>query len=232
MMDFMKIKQGTLADYPFQTAVFYDLIDENTMETLRKEYPKDNFILYERRMGHDKTYKQCGRHLIVPGENHAYKEEMLSETWLAFVQDLLSDDYREATERLIGQSLKNAYIGVDLWRFDPGSGCYIAPHADVPWKISTHLFYFVKEWDPSWGGILRYHDCNKNDDVAREVVPSMKMSPVLVRSDQSFHSIEPVNEKAPESRKVVDIVFYNQMPPEPKPGRLSSGIIPSENLID
>lgn len=232
MIDFNKIKTGELAKYPFQTAAFYDLIERDTMETLRREYPKDNFIMYERRMGHDKTYKQCGRHLIIPGEKKPYKEDLLTETWRTFCADLLSDEYRDAMESLIGQSLKDSYIGVDLWRFDPDSGCYIAPHADVPWKICTHLFYMVKKWDRDWGGILSYHDCDKDDDVAFEVLPSMQLSPVLVRSDKSFHSIQPVNGKAPESRKVVDIVFYNQIPPVPKPGRLTSDILDPSTLWD
>lgn len=232
MINFKKIKEGKLEKYPFQTAAFTDLIDVETIEKLRQEYPKDNFIMYERRMGHDKTYKQCGRHLIIPGENSPYKEEMLTETWRTFCEDLLSKEYREAMECLIGQSLKNAYLGVDLWRFDPGSGCYIAPHSDVPWKIATHLFYLVKDWKKEWGGVLSYHDCDKNDDVVIEVLPSMSMSPVLVRSDKSFHSIQPVNINSPESRKVVDIVFYNQMPPEPKPGRLVGSVIDPNSLWD
>ena len=60
----------------------------------------------------------------------------------------------------------------------------------------------------------------------------MQLSPVLVRSDKSFHFIQPVNGKAPESRKVVDIVFYNQIPPVPKPGRLTSDILDPSTLWD
>lgn len=232
MINYSLLKHGDLDDYPFQTVVFYDLIDMVTMDTLRREYPKDNFIMNERKMGHDKTYKQCFRHLILPGEDHAYEEENLSEAWKELVYELLSPDYREAIAELTHQSLDNAFLGVDLLRFDPGSGCYIAPHADVPWKICTHLFYFVKEWSEEWGGILSYHDCDKENDVVREVLPSMRMSPVLVRSDRSFHSIQPVNALAPESRKVIDIVFYNQIPPTPKPGRICGGVIPVGELAD
>ena len=232
MIDFAKLSSGKLNAYPFQTAAFENLVPIEKIECMRTEYPKDNFIMYERKMGHDKTYKQCGRHFIVPGDNKIYKGEELSDIWHELFEDLHSVEYREAMESLIGVSLKNAYLGADFWRFDPGSGCYIAPHADVPWKIVTHLFYYVKTWDKDWGGMLRYHDCDKMDDVAIEVVPSMKISPVLVRSDRSFHSIETVNKKAPESRTVLDIVFYNQIPPEPKPGRLCSDVLPVENLAD
>ena len=232
MIDFEKLRKGQLNAYPFQTAAFTELVSPEKIERMRVEYPKDNFILYERKMGHDKTYKQCGRHFIVPGEDGIYKGEELSSIWHELYHDLTSQQYREAMEELTGVSLKNAYLGADFWRFDPGSGCYIAPHADVPWKIVTHLFYFVKTWDKQWGGLLRYHDCDKTNDAVIEVMPSMKVSPVLVRSDRSFHSIETVKEIAPESRKVLDIVFYNQLPPAPRPGRICSEVLPVSMLYD
>lgn len=232
MIDFNVIKTAELGEYPFQTAAFNNLISDEKLERMRVEYPKDNFIMYERKMGHDKTYKQCGRHFIVPGETRPYKEEELSDIWHELFDDLMSKEYREAMEELMGRSLKDSYIGVDFWRFDPGSGCYIGPHSDVPWKICTHLFYLVKEWKREWGGVLSYHDCDKQDDVVKEYLPNIKVSPFLVKSDKSFHSIQPVNELAPESRKVVDIVFYNELPPAPKPGRMASEVLSIETLWD
>lgn len=232
MINYKVIANAKLSEYPYRSAAFEDIIPYEKMERLRSTFPKDNFIMYERRMGHDKTYKLCGRHFIIPGEDRPYIEKELSNEWLEMFDVLMGKEYQKAMEQLVGISLKNSYIGVDFWRFDPGLGCYIGPHADVPWKIATHVFYFTKEWKNEWGGKLRIHDCEKENDIAQEILPSMHVSAVLLRSDRSFHSIQEVKPEAEESRKVLDVVFYNEIPPAPRPGRLQSGILLKEELCD
>jgi hypothetical protein len=196
-----------------------------------KTYPKDHFHYSTRKMGHDKTYKHCGRPLIVPGEKEPFHAERLAPLWHDLCQDLLSDEYRNALEELIGVSLKNHIVGVDFWRFDPGDGCFISPHADVPWKTVSHIYYFVREWDPSWGGMLGVHDVDQQNDRIRTVTPSLGTSAILVRSERSFHSIEQVSIQAKETRRVMDVVFFNKMPPAPRPGRIESEILPEEMFV-
>lgn len=115
-----RIVKGNMVDYPYDYGIIENAIPTEKKMQLRKEFPKDNFHISERKMGHDKTYKHCGRHLIVPGENKAWKSEKLTQTWKDLVSDLLSDEYRKAIEKLTGQDLSEHVIGADLWRFEPG----------------------------------------------------------------------------------------------------------------
>lgn len=216
--------------YP-NTAISY-AIPEDKMEELRKTFPKDNFYTYYRKMGHDKTYKLRGRHLILPGKSEPEFTERLSKEWKMLCDDLLSVEYRDTIGKLIEKDLSNCYLGVDLWRSNPGDGCFIGAHADLPWKAVTHVMYFVKEWDESWGGLLGIHDCHLESDCVNKIAPSLEVSAILVRSDESFHSIGEVYENGKECRKVLDIVFYNEMPPAPKPGRIVGELVPEEEFID
>ena len=231
-LDVKKISRAQMQYTPYPNtsisyAIFKDKVDE-----LRKTFPKDHYVFHSRKMGHDKTYKLCGRPLIAVGIKEPVYSNYLSHEWQVYCGELLSPEYRDSISELIKIDLTRCFLGVDLWRFNPGDECFISPHADVPWKTVTHVCYFVKEWHNEWGGLLGIHDCQDENDCKKLITPSMEISAILVRTDDSFHSITPVKKEAKECRKVLDIVFYNQLPPPPKKGRIDGISVSPEEFID
>ena len=60
----------------------------------------------------------------------------------------------------------------------------------------VQMFYFNQEWDSNWGGCLRILKDDNADSVFQEIPPLLNTSVILVRSDNSWHTVTPVSPEA------------------------------------
>jgi hypothetical protein len=173
-------------------------------QALADSFPRHGFSADERATG-DKPYRFRSRPIfpLVAADD----QPALPEPWRRLVHGLIDQRYRHALSKLTSVDLDDAAQELTLWRYDPG--CWLAPHRDKPGKLVSHVIYFNRGWDESWGGALRLLRSPQIDDVAAEVAPRLGTSAVLVRSEDSWHAVAPVRASAPAvSRLSLTSIFY------------------------
>ncbi|MGK5627815.1 2OG-Fe(II) oxygenase [Streptomyces sp. URMC 123] len=113
----------------------------------------------------------------------------LTPRWAALVDGLHSDAYRRSVSELTGVPLDGARFSLDLWEYR--SGDWLAPHVDKADKLVTQIFYLSEGWREGDGGRLLILGSPDATDVARALPPVLGSSAVLVRSETSWHAVEP-----------------------------------------
>ena len=139
---------------------------------------------------------------------------------LALVRDLLSDDYRRAIGRITGRDLSSTVMEVNLIHYGPGA--FMGPHRDLAEKLVTHVLYFNEAWNPDDGGCLEVLNSSNPSDVAATILPVVGNSALVVRSDQSWHSVSCVTKSCRTSRRSINVIFH-------LPGSVSTMWPPGEN---
>lgn len=107
---------------------------------------------------------------------------------------------------MTGYDLTAAPIEVNVFHYGPGSS--LGPHLDLPEKLVTHVLYCNRSWNPADGGCLSILRSKDPGDVAAKIPPLVGLSSVLVRSDRSWHAVQPVVEGSRTSRRSVTVTFY------------------------
>jgi Rps23 Pro-64 3,4-dihydroxylase Tpa1-like proline 4-hydroxylase len=139
------------------------------------------------------------------GADRPTRPERLSQPWRLLASALVSRPYRVAMSLLVGRDLVDLPIEVNVFRYDAGS--YLGPHVDLAEKLVTHILYFNECWDEASGGRLQVLRSGDARDVAGAVPPMLGSSAVLVRSDRSWHAVEPVVAGSGDRRSVT-VTFY------------------------
>ena len=124
----------------------------------------------------------------------AFPEE-LSDAWRRLARDLLSPAYRRTMSRFLGRDLTTAPMEAYVCHFGPGA--WLGPHVDLKEKIMTHVFYFNAAWDPKDGGCLNILRSSDMADSIAEITPIIGNSSVLVRAQNSWHSVSRVVDGMP-----------------------------------
>ena len=147
--------------------------------------------------------------------------EGLSPAWRALVRDLLSPEYRSALAQITGRDLTLALMEINAVHYGPGA--WLGPHLDLKEKMITHVLYFNARWDLHHGGCLNILRSANPDDVSARILPVLGNSALLVRSNQSWHSVSRVVKECKTSRRSVNVIFHlpgsvsTMWPPGEKP---------------
>jgi SM-20-related protein len=207
MLDVSAIARNNLASDPYEWAAIGDLFPRRGATALAESYPRDHFKTLS---GHDgeKQFLYEARSLIGMGAAAATHRRELSAAWLELAHDLLSPEYRTAMSLLTAYDLTAAPIEVNVFHYGPGSS--LGPHLDLPAKLVTHVLYFNTAWDPAEGGCLSILRSKDPGDVAARILPLAGNSSVLVRSDRSWHAVQPVVDGSRRSRRSVTVTFYRK----------------------
>lgn len=153
------------------------IIDQGKLEELIRTFPKTN-----------KT-------------GHNYVDEIsLSKEWEDFTNEIKSDTYREAMEKITGLELLRYEVGIGIRTLSKIS--HGSPHSDVSRKKITHLIYFNEEW-PHQTGQLRVLGSKDLNDVRDTVSPVKGAGLIFVVSRNSFHGFESFEGE----RKAIQINF-------------------------
>jgi SM-20-related protein len=205
MIDVVALRSTAMCTEPFRWAHIPSLFASDSIRNLTMEYPTQGF---KTMVGHDaeKTwqYEVCS---VVPmGGSGPTPGRYLTSVWADFARALVSDAYRSAISSVTGIDVTEAPVEVNAFHYPAGS--WLGPHCDLPTKRITHVFYFNDNWNDADGGallILRSSDIN---DVHTTVSPSSGSSALFVRSENSWHAVQPVASRAVRSRRSVVVTFY------------------------
>lgn len=212
MINLERIRNGRLETNPYRWAGITDLFEPGDADRLASTYPCDHYKLLSARGG-EKDYEYHARSFIpMNGDDVTYRDE-LDDSWQVLAADLLSAGYRNAMTTLTGCDLTQAPMEVNVFHYGPG--CSLGAHPDLPDKVVTHVLYFNSAWNIEAGGCLNILRSANASDIAALVVPVVGSSAVLVRSDDSWHSVSPVVSCSPISRRSMTVTFY-------RPGSASS----------
>jgi hypothetical protein len=201
-----KIRRHAMSKVPYEWAFVNELYSDQDAAALVSTYPRDHFKTVKGYDG-EKGYEYESRALIHLGASSIAFADELSESWRRLAGDLLSYEYREAMSRLTGRNLFTAPMEAYICHFGPGA--WLGPHLDLKAKILTHVFYFNDSWDPSEGGCLNIlRSANEADSIA-EVAPIVGNSSILIRADNSWHSVSRVTQSCRGSRRSMNVIFYH-----------------------
>jgi SM-20-related protein len=205
MLEVTAIARSILQGEPYEWAEIDGLYSPAGARALAETYPRDHFKTLS---GHDgeKQYLYEARSLIGMGAAGASYGSALSGAWLELARDLLSPAYRTAMSLLTCYDLTTAPIEVNIFHYGPGSS--LGPHLDLPAKLVTHVLYFNTAWNPNDGGCLTILRSKNPQDIAAKILPMAGSSSVLVRSDRSWHAVQPVVPGGHDSRRSVTVTFY------------------------
>jgi hypothetical protein len=204
MLDVTVISRHDLQSEPYDWAEVDGLFTRQGAAALAAAYPRDHFKTLS---GHDgeKQFLYESRSLIGMGATAPSFGDQLAAPWIELARDLLSPEYRSAMSLLTDYDLTASPIEVNVFHYGPGSS--LGPHLDLPSKLVTHVLYFNKGWNPADGGCLSILRSKNPEDVAATILPLVGNSSVLVRSDRSWHAVQPVV-GGKKSRRSVTVTFY------------------------
>ena len=205
ILDLAAIEQADIADTPYRWAYIKRLFTPEDARTLADGFPRDSF---RRVAGYDgeKSYEYLSRSLVHMGAAEATRPGRLHPAWRALIGDLLSDRYRNALSAATGLDLSDAPMEINAVHF--GAGAWLGPHVDLKDKIATHILYFNETWDAADGGCLQILRSRDDADREAEILRIVGGSALLVRSDDSWHSVSPVARGCRTSRKNINVIFH------------------------
>ena len=191
---------------PFDWAFVTGLFARRDAQALVDTYPRDHFKTVKGYDG-EKGYEYESRPLIHLGAEQVSFAEELSDSWGRLANDLLSPAYRRTMSRFLGRDLTTAPMEAYVCHFGPGA--WLGPHVDLKDKIMTHVFYFNETWNPRDGGCLNILRSSDMSDSIAEIAPIVGNTSVLVRAQNSWHSVSRVVEGCRTSRRSMNVIFYH-----------------------
>jgi hypothetical protein len=191
-----------MAAEPYPWAAVGQLFEPADGAALAASFPTDHFRKFAGYDG-EKGYEYRARSFIPMGSDVPSHQDALSLQWQRLAADLLSPAYRQALMQLTGLDLRAALMEANITEY--GAGAWLGPHVDLREKLVTHVLYFNQQWNPDDGGCLRILRSPDPADVAREMVPVINNSVVLVRSDRSWHAVSRV---CGAQRRAVNVIFH------------------------
>ena len=212
MIDFTQFARHTLQREPYAWAAINNLFSPRDGAALAESFPCDHFKVVQGYDG-EKDYEYEARELIPMAVYDVSHSDELSAAWLALAHDLLSSTYRVAMSLLTERDLTNAPMEVNVFHY--GSRARLGPHADLRDKLVTHVLYFNQSWQGEEGGCLNILRSANPTDVAARILPMVGNSAVLVRSENSWHSVAAVGGDCRTSRRSLTLTFY-------RPGSVST----------
>jgi Polysaccharide pyruvyl transferase/2OG-Fe(II) oxygenase superfamily len=204
---------------PYDWAFVNQLFAPRDARSLVDTYPRDHFKTVRGYDG-EKGYEYEARPLIHLGVEAVSFAEDLSDAWRRLADNLLSPAYRRTMSRFLGRDLTTAPMEAYVCHFGPGA--WLGPHLDLKDKIMTHVFYFNETWNPADGGCLNILRSSDMSDSVAEISPIVGNSSVLVRAQNSWHSVSRVVEGCNTSRRSMNVIFYH-------PGAVSTMWPPGDN---
>jgi SM-20-related protein len=196
-LDLDALSRVRLDDSPYRWSYLASALTPEAAVELRATFPTTGFW----RLHHHDGEKGMSFRLrcVVPlGAQRASEPESLSPAWQTFVDELMSDAYRNAFAHALGQPLDDHALELSAWRW--GAAAHLGPHVDIPRKLASQVFYFNDDWDPAWGGCLHILRSADQRDVKAQLPPKLGSASIVVRSDSSWHAVPPVEAEAAEER--------------------------------
>ncbi|MEH1842597.1 MAG: 2OG-Fe(II) oxygenase family protein [Nostoc sp.] len=204
MLDLNAIRTGIMQEVPYRWAFLQNLFPQKQSLELSNNYPQEGFYQdgkgFPMRMVFDEI-----QDITKPRITDSPK---LNNLWQQLVNDLHATAYRAAVGELTGLNLMDDLMYIYFFRYDIDN--FFSPHPDSPIIRMVQMFYFNQEWNSNCGGCLRILKDDNPDSVFQEIPPLLNTSVILVRSDNSWHTVTPVSKEAAQSRLTLKVAFINR----------------------
>ena len=207
ILNFSLMRSAKVESKPYQFAKITNLFNLELRDQMLAEYPKNGFEYCEE-LKQTKTYSMYRCLLYDSRKQDKLNSQYLSSSWQMFLYEILSDEYCHILSKQMNQDLSKCDVEINCWRYH--QDCWLSPHTDKVEKVVSQLFYFNDCWNQDWGGGFRILNSMDNDDVYEEIFPTIDTSIILVRSDNSWHSVAPLTCPATINRKLLQIIFWKQ----------------------
>jgi len=194
------IRTATLHRTPWTHAIITNTFaTDDARAALVDTYPTEGFT----RLSQDNDDK---RFIIEARNDVQLREPDEPCPWQALLAQINGPGYRQAMQQMTGLDLNEAILRVAFYRYGPS--CWFSPHRDDEQKLVSHIIYFNDQWPKDAGGDLLINRTKDMADVHARVRPVAGTSVAVVRSDSSWHSVEPVHLQREYTRKSVIAHFY------------------------
>jgi aryl-alcohol dehydrogenase-like predicted oxidoreductase len=213
-INFEELASAKLNEEPFPWAFYGNALKNSN--GLIDTFPTTGFAWHSQRQllenlgkkGSEAWYQHsvATRALLELGETRPHEPSELDDQWLAFADDLLSAEYRDALSELTGCDVRQLRMQAHFWRFEEGS--FFQPHVDKAHKVVTHLMYLTKDWTADMGGCFRVLSSDDPEDVHTEIPPLPNNSIVLRRTDNAWHSVSAVPRGSGRTRRLLQVWFW------------------------
>jgi hypothetical protein len=124
----------------------------------------------------------------LPIDTHSI--ETLPDLWAQVVSALAAPSYRALISRLIGTDLQDCHLQATVCRYSARS--WLGPHTDRAHRVATQVIYLHSTWCTKWAGCIRILNAPHMDGVVYRLTPTPNSSVIILRSDRSWHAVEPV----------------------------------------
>jgi Rps23 Pro-64 3,4-dihydroxylase Tpa1-like proline 4-hydroxylase len=196
---------------PFPHVVIDQLLDEELIERVQREYPLPDNPIWQHYDDKDiqiKTRTNWRSEADIPHDTRELVRTLNSGRFLRAlsqltgIKNLISDPY------LTGGGESSVYRGgmLDI-------------HCDGNWHdaMAVHrrlnaILYLNKNWQESWGGQLEFWD-RKMQGCVQKIAPNYNRFVVFLTNDFTFHGHpQPLDCPADESRKSLILYYYTSSP--------------------
>lgn len=198
--------QFSLNTQPFPWLNIDQFLNSEIGSVLSQAYPTSHFLIHERLTGDNKQYRFSVRQIMK--DNQWLLLQEITQEWQQFLYYLDSEELITNLEKMTGITLRDCSKDIGLFRFD--SGDWVSPHTDHLEKKLTFVIYLNEEWDSSWGGSLAILDSDSKASIVSEKLPLTGNAVGILRADNSWHMVTPVNENAKSYRKTVQVEFWEK----------------------
>ena len=199
-LNIQAIRTATLHRQPWSHAVITDTFSTgDALAALVDTYPTAGFT----RLSQDNPDK---RFIIEARNDLRLRDASDPCPWQALLAQLTGPAYRQAMQDMTGLDLGDAVLKIAFYRYGPS--CWFGPHRDDEQKLVSHIIYFNAQWPDDAGGNLLINRSADMGDVHSRVRPVAGTSVAVVRSDSSWHSVQPVHPDRDYTRKSVIAHFY------------------------
>lgn len=192
-INYNRFKEDPINKTPYYWGLQNNLIQPAIQSQLVAEYPTAGFTRASRLEGSGKHYQFEVLNLIHQN-HHCDALQTLSPIWNQFIKELGSEYYLKQLSHYVEQEFNNIRIDIGMFRFYEND--WVEIHTDREDKILTQLFYFNETWENDWGGELYILPEQHLNSILAKVEPHITHSAIIVRSDDAWHYVSPVTQKA------------------------------------
>jgi|SRR5581483_8087982 len=194
----------TKLNFPFDWINLTDLFNEKDAKDLAETYPKDHY----RTITSNSNARQYNYDVraLVSFEGKLQNENCLSDSWYRFAKFINSQGYRKLINEITRIDVSELPVEANVYKY--AKNCFMDAHQDLNTKILTQVVYFNDKWNVEDGGCLNILKSKNTNDLHERILPLIGNSIIIIRSDNSWHSVEPT--VCDKSRRSVTITFYKK----------------------
>jgi len=133
----------------------------------------------------------------------------VTHSWQLLANILQSNEYGCALAKIADQDLVGRRRTLNMWSYRPGD--LLGPHLDDPNKILTQVFYLSEDWCEGDGGRLAILTDNTMKSAVRFVSPTFGSSFIFLRSEKSWHAVEPIADHG-GNRRSMTLTYWGDDP--------------------